>query len=248
MKRSKKKEMLRIALISDTHNRHRQFKFNIPLKTVDLILHAGDISMGGRVSEVKHFMKWYGELSIKSKILIAGNHDWLFEKEPTLAKEICKEHDVIYLNDSGIELCGLKIWGSPVQPWFYDWAFNRQRGDDIKKHWDLIPNDTDILITHSPPLKIMDGVPISRYNPDRGMENVGCFDLMEAVKRVKPKIHLFGHIHEGYGVVEQDGTMFVNGSIVDGYYYPHDRPIIVDIDLETKGVTLVQYNEEDENV
>ncbi|MFN8395634.1 MAG: metallophosphoesterase [Bacteroidia bacterium] len=118
--------------------------------------------------------------------------------------------NVIYLNDSGVEIEGVKIWGSPIQPWFFDWAFNRQRGADIAKHWALIPEDTDILVTHGPPYGILD-------RTDDG-KLVGCEELIKVVERIRPKIHVFGHIHEAHGSLIKDGTHYVNASILNLRY------------------------------
>ncbi|MBC7410804.1 MAG: metallophosphoesterase, partial [Arcicella sp.] len=109
---------------------------------------------GGRIEEIEMFNEWMGSLPHRHKVVIAGNHDFFFEKYPKEAKRLIT--NATYLNDSGILIEGLHIWGSPIQPWFYDWAFNRKRGKDIRKHWDLIPTNTDILITHGPPFGILD--------------------------------------------------------------------------------------------
>jgi Icc-related predicted phosphoesterase len=198
---------MKITLISDTHTKHSSLK----LPGGDLLIHAGDISSRGREAEVKNFLDWFSEQQYKYKIFIAGNHDFYFEKEK---KEIIKNaipENVIYLNDSGCELEGIKIWGSPVQPWFYDWAFNRSRGEAIKKHWDLIPFDTSILVTHSPPFGTLD-------RTVRDNLSVGCEELIKAVQKIKPAIHVFGHIHEGYGHRETDGVNFFNASVLNENY------------------------------
>ena len=161
-----------------------------------------------------------GSLPHRHKVVIAGNHDFFFEKYPKEAKRLIT--NAKYLNDSGILIEGLRIWGSPVQPWFYDWAFNRKRGKDIRKHWDLIPTTTDILITHGPPFGILDAT-------DRG-EKVGCEDLLDITQnRVRPKLHVFRHIHEAYGQHQVDDTLFVNASMVDLEYRPVREAIVVEI-------------------
>jgi len=124
-----------------------------------------------------------------------------------VAEQYLADKDIIYLNDTGTTIEGLKIWGSPVQPEFFNWAFNRERGEDICKHWDLIPDDTDILITHGPAFGILDRVLEGEY--------VGCSDLLKKIKQIKPKIHAFGHIHEAYGQCEEDGTTFINACNVN---------------------------------
>jgi Icc-related predicted phosphoesterase len=128
--------------------------------------------------------------------------------------------NLIYLNDSQIVIEGIKIWGSPIQPWFYDWAFNRQRGADIKKHWDLIHADTDILITHGPAHGILDLTMDYR--------NVGCEELIKKIEEIKPKYHICGHIHEAHGVLKNEATTFINASQLNVHYRPVFKPIVFD--------------------
>tara|TARA_R110002073_G_scaffold128374_2_gene274096 strand:- start:242 stop:643 length:402 start_codon:yes stop_codon:yes gene_type:complete len=127
----------------------------------------------------------------------------------------------IYLQDESVEIEGLKIYGSPWQPWFFNWAFNLRTPEELKEKWDKIPEDTDVLVTHGPPLGIldltMDGL------------NVGCSELIKAVERIKPRAHIFGHIHEGYGDTMLDGCIFVNASINTHRYRPINEPIIFEI-------------------
>lgn len=186
----------------------------------DLLIHAGDISSRGLLEEMEMFNEWMDSLPHRHKVVIAGNHDFYLEKFPKAAKRLIT--NAIYLNDSGIEIEGLRIWGSPVQPWFNDWAFNRKRGKQIRKHWDLIPTNTDMLITHGPPFGILD-------DTERG-EKVGCKDLLSVIQnRVRPQLHVFGHIHEAYGQQQIDETLFVNASMVDLMYRPVREAIVVKI-------------------
>jgi hypothetical protein len=127
----------------------------------------------------------------------------------------------VYLQDEAVEIEGLRIWGSPWQPEFLDWAFNLPRGAALREKWDRIPSGTDVLITHGPPQGVLDRV-------DEGRRE-GCADLLNAVARVRPRLHLFGHIHEGYGCLERDGTTFVNASICDRAYRPVNPPVVVDL-------------------
>lgn len=214
--------------ISDTHSKHGFIPDNW-LEPADCIIHAGDISTRGFEHEVENFLTWFSGLSqYKYKIFIAGNHDWFFQDNPTKIKEILKKYpNVIYLEDSGVELEGIKIWGSPVQPEFYNWAFNRQRGPVIKKHWDLIPADTDVLITHGPVHSHCDLV-ISGWSPNN-RENVGCVDLKNVVEKIKPKFHICGHIHCAYGVSSNKDTMFINAASVNEDYEIVNKPLIFNI-------------------
>ena len=207
---------MKIVCISDTHSLHRHIK----IPDGDLLIHAGDVSSRGDMSEIEDFNEWLGTLPHPHKVIIAGNHDFGFERYPKQAKALIK--NAKYLNDSKIVIGGLKIWGSPVQPWFYQWAFNRKRGKDIRKHWDMIPTDTDILITHGPPYGILD-------DTERG-EKVGCADLMDTVQtRVRPRLHVFGHVHEAYGQQQVGGTLFVNAAVVNLDYRPVNEAIVVEV-------------------
>ncbi|HOZ79011.1 MAG TPA: metallophosphatase domain-containing protein [Ferruginibacter sp.] len=208
---------MRITAISDTHGLHDK----LMLPPGDVLIHAGDISMKGTEPEILPFMKWFGQQNFNHKIFIAGNHDFYFEKMPE--EEINKiiAADVIYLNDSGTEIDGITFWGSPITPWFFNWAFNRHRGEAIKRHWDLIPDNTDVLITHGPVYKILDKTTNGTYT--------GCEDLLLKVQEIKSKVHICGHIHEAYGSIEKDGTLFINASVLDEKYRLKNEPVIFDI-------------------
>ena len=203
---------MKVVTISDTHNKHRELQ----LPQADMIIHAGDISGSGKIAEVDNFLQWFSSLDYSYKLFIAGNHDWYFEENISQPSHLIPDN-IIYLNDSGVELEGIKIWGSPVQPFFYDWAFNRQRGSDIDKHWQLIPNNTDILITHGPAYGILDK---TIYG-----DLAGCEELLKKIKEVKPKVHISGHIHEGYGQVELEGIHFINASVLNEHYQLVNKPI-----------------------
>lgn len=207
---SMKNKKLIIDCISDTHSKHKK----IHLPGGDVLIHSGDCSNEGLLEESLEFLEWFQEQNYSHRILIAGNHDFIFELIPEQMEEECKNRNIILLNDSGCEIEGIKIWGSPIQPWFYDWAFNRQRGEDIKRHWDLIPKDTEILITHGPPNLIRDQV-LERWGE---IKHVGCADLYAKIIQTKVKLHVFGHIHEGAGYITLDGRTYVNASSVDRQY------------------------------
>lgn len=233
---------LNIDLISDTHNRHKHFV----MPGGDILIHAGDVSGMGKPTEILPFLDWFSEQDYSHLILIAGNHDWGFQKDPTFYEEECKRRNIILLNDSGYEAEGIKIWGSPVQPWFCNWAFNKGRGSDIKQHWDLIPLDTQILVTHGPPYLIGDGVLRFTRNSEYELEHVGCADLVERIKHLKDlKLHVCGHIHEGRGVVYENGIIYVNASALDERYQPvKGVPIRVVKDDSGQYITLDSATED----
>jgi len=207
---------VKIVCLSDTHTFHD----DIDVPDGDILIHAGDFTIAGEVREIAAFNHWLGTLPHKHKIVIAGNHDWLFQRSPTLARSLMT--NATYLEDSLVEVEGLKIYGSPWQPWFMDWAFNLQRGDEIRRKWDLIPDDIDILITHGPPYFFLDETP--------GGQRVGCEELAEYVVRLKPKLHIFGHIHHSYGTFTKGSIRFINASTCDEAYRPVNRPAVVSIE------------------
>ncbi|MBD1263116.1 metallophosphatase domain-containing protein [Maribacter polysiphoniae] len=208
---------MKIVFISDTHGQHDLL--NLP--SGDMIVHAGDVSSRGTHIEVFKFLNWFGNLDFKYKIFIAGNHDFFFEiAESSFINSMIPE-GVMYLNDTGVEIEGIKIWGSPIQPWFNNWAFNRERGEEIKQYWNKIPDNLDILITHGPPNGILD-------KTIRG-ESVGCEDLYDTISKVKPKIHVFGHIHEAYGVESKNGISFINASVLNLSYQMTNLPVTLTV-------------------
>ena len=191
-----------IDFISDLHG------YTPKLQGGDLLIIAGDLTGRDTKLEYDRFLAWLNPLPYRCKIVIAGNHDGLLEKGLTLQGE-----NLIYLCDTGTEFEGLKIWGSPYTPTFFDWHFMRDRGAPIKKHWDLIPAHTDILVTHGPPNRILD------LTEDK--IHAGCEELTKAVQALKPRIHCFGHIHEGGGRTEEiDGVTYINCSYVNERYRP----------------------------
>ncbi|CAF1342827.1 unnamed protein product [Rotaria sordida] len=238
--------MTRIVCISNTHSR---YQFELPAG--DILVHAGDFTLSGLQTEVENFIKWLKSLTqYRLKIIIAGNHDLTLEPEfyeqtwkqwhhrekqdyekigqlirdPSLATD----YGIIYLEQQEFidQQTRLKFYGSPYQPEFCNWAFNLPiDSPEIREVWSKIPDDVDVLITHGPPKNILDKT--------RTGEHVGCAQLSARIKQIKPRLHVFGHIHEGYGRKEQDSTIFVNASTCDLRYRPSQPPIIVD--LEVKG-------------
>jgi Icc-related predicted phosphoesterase len=190
-----------------------------------VLIHTGDIPEYGTEDEVADFLYWFSRQPFSYKILIAGNHDLFLEGGRSAKREKLIPSGIIYLQNSGIEVEGLKIWGSPVTPYFLGMAFNARQGTEIKKVWNKIPADADILITHGPPKGILDN-------------DVGCEELLQKVNKVKPAIHCFGHAHGQNGIETVNGITFINASIVkslDPYkieeYRMVGKPIILTCDI-----------------
>lgn len=217
------------TIISDTHTKHRELEQD--LIGGDLLIHCGDVSSRGKPSEIEEFLDWFSTRPYTFKIFIAGNHDFFFQDGYETVNNLLKNYpDIIYLQDSGYNIDGLKIWGSPWQPWFLDWAFNLPRnGKELQEKWDIIPYDTDILITHGPPFGIGDQT-TKKFN-------VGCNFLRHKVDQIRPTLHCFGHIHEGYGELKTTHTTFINGSNLDINYEYSNKPISFTIDTKTKEIT-----------
>ena len=190
--------MLDLTIIADTHGLHDEIK----LQKGTLLIHAGDITKYGTEEEVIDFLQWFTKQPFKYKIFIAGNHDLFLEECSAAKRKKLIPEGIIYLQNSGVEIEGLKIWGSPVTPYFLGMAFNARPGKDIKKIWNKIPLDTDILITHGPPKGILD-------------DGFGCAELLNTVIAVQPKIHCFGHVHGRNGMVTINQTLFINAAIVN---------------------------------
>ena len=142
-----------------------------------------------------------------------------------MTQSFADQHDVTLLNASGCRVGGRQFWGSPITPRFHHWSFMRDPGEPIEKHWKLIPQDTDVLITHGPPFGIMDEV----LRPDGQQAKTGCPSLLARVQSISPTLHIFGHIHEGHGSFQQDGITYLNVCTMDHHYRIKHDPVVVDL-------------------
>lgn len=185
----------------------------------DLLIHAGDITRQGKLKDLAAVDRFFGKLPHPHKIFIPGNHDWCFQEDTEAATAAIPS--ATCLIDEGFQIPGMRIWGSPWQPEFHDWAFNLPRGQALANRWKLVPDDTDILITHGPPRQILDLCASGSHE--------GCDDLRERVEAISPRLHIFGHIHEAYGVETHSGITFINASICNLAYRPVNPPIVVDL-------------------
>ena len=224
----------RFVCISDTHGHAARLK-KIP--DGDVLLHAGDFTSTGRPDEVKKFDDFLASQPHKTKIVIAGNHEMTFDEKayPALAKRFhpWDTYDVkttkallkhcIYLEDEETKVHGFRIYGSPWQPEFGNWGFNLPRGQACQEKWAKIPEGIDILMTHGPPLGYGD-LCLEKHR-------AGCVNLLETVERIAPRYHVFGHIHEGYGVTTNNKTTFINASSCNRAYdkFNLNAPIVFDL-------------------
>lgn len=233
---------MKLLLLSDTHGQH--WKIN-SLPLADVIIHAGDFTSHGTMKNAIQFFNWFNALNYEHKICIAGNHDIYLDTQylngggsQSGIDAILPPH-VKYLHNSGCEINGFKFWGSPVSPYFFGWAFNENRGADIQKHWNQIPPETDVVITHGPAHGYGDLCP----NFNNPIENVrvGCNNLRQTLeKNINPSLHVFGHVHAGYGVYVNANTLFVNASICNEAYQPVNKPILVELN-ENGAHAIIDY-------
>lgn len=218
---------MKICVISDTHNLHRM----VDVPECDLLIHCGDACGSGSMRELGAFANWFSDLSqAKHKIYVPGNHDIFVQQDTMMAVSFFQE-GVRVLIDEAVEIDGVKIYGFPWTPAFCGWAFQANDGvrDDSPRYLDMayylsnVPEDTDILVTHGPPRGIMDK---NEYG-----EACGSKETRRQYEsgKLKPKIHCFGHIHEGYGVMSQWGTAFVNAAMSIDYSTIRRDPITINL-------------------
>lgn len=215
---------MRLVCISDTHNRTR----DLVVPGGDVLIHAGDCTEDGSFNQAATFIDWFAGQLHPFKALIAGNHDFVFQQIPEAVKHLLQAYPgVTYLQDSGAQFAGLRFWGIPWSPPLVadmrdsDWAFRRRRGARLAEAWSCIPADTDVLITHCPPHRILDRTFDGQH--------VGCGALARRVKELKPRLHVFGHIHPSYGSKRLGGTTFINACTCGEYDRPTHPPIVIEL-------------------
>jgi len=215
-----------ICILSDTHTFHAQVK----IPQCDLLIHAGDFSNFGTKRQIEKFLVWFSALPASNKVLVAGNHDKeLDEKlasveEVSFLKEKIASLGVIYLENQEVVINDLKIYGTPVQPYFQNWAFNYADDSERFEYYSKIPSDVDILVTHSPPYGVLD---LNYRN-----EHCGCPVLKEKVDEISPLIHVFGHIHEDRGTLQADDILYMNASVWNHFDGSIRLPYIVELDKQ----------------
>jgi predicted phosphodiesterase len=235
---------MKITILSDTHTKHRYCENDLP--GGDLLIHAGDfMNSGYNPIEAMEFFRWFDEIdNYDFKVFIAGNHDrWMQDKSEESRGILTGYKTIEYLQDDWMivgdsdphdrNVNTAKIYGSPWQPEFYNWAFNLPRnGYELKEKWGNIPNNTDILITHGPAYGYVDKV-IGRP------ENLGCELLTDRIKEIKPKIHVCGHIHTGYGYTFDGDTHYINAAVLNESYNYHHKPLTIEWNPETNEIEFL---------
>lgn len=195
--------MASLCIISDTHRRHRE----ITIPPCDLLIHCGDFCSFGVEDQrtLEDVDQWFAEVPAKKIVCIGGNHDF-----PLYHAEFRFAH-ASFLQDMPLDAGGLTIYGSPWIPNLKGFAYYATE-PTLLDHWREIPSGIDILITHTPPHGILD-------LPSVGIEHLGCPHLREELKRIRPRLHVFGHVHASHGTCLEDGIQFVNAAVVAGRDY-----------------------------
>lgn len=210
---------MKLVFLSDTHSLHGR----VDVPEGDILIHTGDLCGRSDLENVNRFAMWLKRQPHKHKVVIAGNHDWPFQRMRQIPEGMIRDAGAHYLEDSMVEIGGLKIYGTPWQPAFGNWAFNLpENSPQLLRKWQMIPAGIDVLLTHCPPRGIR----------DFEGHSLGCMMLRaEVLERIKPRVHAFGHIHQGYGKEEVEGITFVNGSICTPAYQPDNAPITLELDV-----------------
>jgi Icc-related predicted phosphoesterase len=215
---------MRLVAVSDTHLFEAELD---PVPEGDVFVHAGDLLRRGTLEELALVARWLQNLPHRHKVVVAGNHDWCFAREPELARRALGG-GIVYLQDEGAEIEGLRFWGSPWQPEYNGWAFNLPRGRPLEERWALIPDQIDVLVTHCPPRGFGDRAPVGGRS--------GCEALLGTALRIGPALHLFGHIHQDGGIWHEGGVCFANVTT----WECEREPTVLDIDPVTRAVTPVR--------
>ena len=211
---------VRLVCVADTHLYEPE---EVP--EGDVLIHAGDMLRRGTLDELELFVTWLHAQSHRHRLVVAGNHDWCFAREPEQARQRLGD-GVLYLQDAEVTIEGVRIWGSPWQPEFYAWAFNLPRGEALAEKWALVPSGVDVLVTHGPPHGYGDR---TWHGPQ------GCEALRAALPRIAPALHVFGHIHEDGGVWTEGPTTIANVTTAEGMR----SPSVFDYDPSTRTVTPI---------
>ena len=248
---------MKLCIISDTHTKHKMLQHLGGIPECDILVHCGDFTWVGKYWEVRNFMRWFLEQPARHKVLICGNHEETFDHNhknynPTCRAIVtqCAYENFHYLENSSVTIEGLKFYGTPWTPFFYDWAFNgitdanlpfHPRGVSLTEIYNKIPEDVQILISHGPPYDILD-------MSERGDERTGSVEMrkLTSEKLVQLRLFLCGHIHEARGEMVADGNVqFVNASTLDRSYSVVRPPILIDLDENGFTRSIVGLGEED---
>lgn len=212
-------KIVKLAVVSDTHRHHNSIKQFPP---ADVFIHCGDATDSGNIHEFTNFANWLSRVPYHIKLFIPGNHDWLCEKQPGMARALIREASGTYLDNEEVMINDFLFYGTPDQPMFCNWAFNKTK-EEMVRSYSHIPDKTDVLVSHCCPYGILDGVMRwSMMTQQPVQEPSGSLELLERVSAIRPKLHLFGHIHEYPGQSLVAGpTTFFNASMKHNQTEPY---------------------------
>ena len=210
--------MTDLVVISDTHGMHQ----SLVLPEGDVLIHCGDFSKYGSREEAERFAEWFEAQEHPCKILVPGNHDWSFFNHEDETRSYFEDTHILI--DQGVELCGMWFWGFPWTMWCGDCAYLLQPGFNEQLKTNLIPEEIDVLISHGPPREVLDLVHNHEYP-----EHCGSEWLRKRVVEIQPDVHVFGHIHEGYGQEQVGKTLFVNAAVLDERYQLTNQPQVISL-------------------
>ena len=198
--------------LSNTHGHHE----TLLLPRGDMIIHAGDFTKNGTESEAREFLHWFSHLNYKYRIFIAGMRDAFFEQEPGLVRKLLPSN-VIYLEESGVEAGGFKIWGSPFNTFNHGSAFSVSAGDEIREHWNKIPDEVDIVIGRMPAYGV--------HDEEGSGDHIGCKDLLRKLVRVEPNYFVCGNLHGVHRYEYRHDINFINASLLNPEYKIAYKPV-----------------------
>ena len=206
---------MRLVIVSDTHELHEGLR----LPSGDVLIHCGDaeLGFGPTAGDVERLDRWFARQDFGLILAVGGNHD--FALEVCASRSPSPFRSATYLQDSAVDYRGATFYGAPWVPELASWAFY-QPPNVLRERWQLIPDATNVLITHTPPFGVLDR--------NRSGKSCGCPSLRERVRDVRPHVHCFGHIHASAGQTEIDGTNFVNATVVDSSYRLARPPTVLD--------------------
>ena len=207
---------MRIVVVSDTHGSHEE----LGILSGDLLIHCGDFCDGfnPNIADIENVDRWFSKQNFDSILCVGGNHDFVAQDLEASNKPVFQ--NATYLTDRAITFGGLNIYGAPWVPQLDRWAYFLF-DDELKQKWKLIPENTDILITHTPPLGILD-------KPRSGM-SIGCSFLRAEIENLQLLVHCFGHVHASYGQLNSGNTKFINATVVDSHFVVANKPVTIDL-------------------
>jgi len=213
---------MQVLLMSDSHGQNDGLAALIKQPTAHVMIHTGDVTRYGSRKGLRTFAESLRNSTHIHKIVIAGNHDFCFEKTPDECRSILSDAGIIYLEDEAIELDGVMFYGIPWTPQFGNWAF-MDSPDNLQERWSHVSHGTDVLISHGPPRGILD---VTHEG-----EHAGGIEHRNVVRSIRPKLNVFGHIHESYGRETHMGVDYINACLTNFHYELVNEPVLYNLEV-----------------